>query len=439
MNVITIESSSDEELYEQTSRTMSIPKSSCLIITPREFEFEADAGRSDDTDDSSGSSSHDSIWDKGIVGSRAAPASLHAVTAASIARDSAITNQEHCIVGSECDQDDANSLSSADSLWDKFGLMAIGHNKISPDEYDTEKTVCNEKSQDYDSYGNWIQFDQGPATKEQSNGDSSSISSDDSILNKVFFEQKRHPIRSIDKHPTGSALTPPEFTKKEEHDSDNCTVSSADSMLKKSFFERKKLPIHSYYDYCKYYPNNPKNTTTETVIQPEVAACKQQNMARVLPELPIPTNAKWKIVLLMDHREFGCANNFLESVETQINSHFGGKHAEITTLPSADYLYVARLISTDHRNSGEILDERVLDMVIERKAVQDVCQCLITNSKKYKPLTFFEAQMYKLMNCGMGKKLFIMEGDEDMTKGLMHGAKSQGERERRLKRVKTLR
>jgi ERCC4-type nuclease len=123
-------------------------------------------------------------------------------------------------------------------------------------------------------------------------------------------------------------------------------------------------------------------------------------------------------------------------VEKRINAHFGGVFSEITTLPSADYLYVARLISD---STGEIMDERVLDMVIERKNVQDVCQCLITDSKKYKPLSFFEAQMYKLQNCGMSKKLFVMEGDEDKAKNLFRGAKSQAERERRLKRVKTLR
>ena len=438
MNIITIDSSSssDEDPGENKSRIMSIPKSSCLIITPREFEA-GDGSSDESTNDSSSISSHDSIWDKGIISSRAAPESLH--TAAEV--HDKFTTQKHCIVGNDYDEEggNENSLSSADSIWDKVGMLSIGHNKSSPDEYNRDKAVCNTKSQDDGSYGNSIQHDQCLAPKEPSICDSSSISSDDSILHKAFFERKRHSIRSTtDKHLTGSSLVPPSFSQKEEeHESDDCSVSSADSMLKKTFFERKKLPIHSYYDYCKHYPNNSKNNTTETV--PEVVARKQQNNVQVPPELPIPTNAKWQIVLLMDHREFGCANNFLQSVETQINSHFGGKHAEITTLPSADYLYVARLISTDHHNSGEILDERVLDMVIERKAVQDVCQCLITDSKKYKPLSFFEAQMYKLMNCGMGKKLFIMEGDEEKTKGLMHGAKSQGERERRLKRVKTLR
>lgn len=47
--------------------------------------------------------------------------------------------------------------------------------------------------------------------------------------------------------------------------------------------------------------------------------------------------------------------------------------------------------------------------------------------------------MYKLQHSGVSKKLFLMEGDEDKTKSLLTGAKSQNEKERRLKRVKSLR
>ena len=108
------------------------------------------------------------------------------------------------------------------------------------------------------------------------------------------------------------------------------------------------------------------------------------------PEVPLPVGASWKIILLMDHREFGCANNFLKKVEQKVNKHFGGQFSEICTLACADYMFVARLISED---TGQIMDERVMDMVIERKEVKDACQCLISDSKKYKPLSFFDAQM----------------------------------------------
>ena len=47
--------------------------------------------------------------------------------------------------------------------------------------------------------------------------------------------------------------------------------------------------------------------------------------------------------------------------------------------------------------------------------------------------------MYKLQNCGVSHKLFLMEGDEHTTKSFFRGAKTQSEKERRLKRVKSLR
>jgi len=155
------------------------------------------------------------------------------------------------------------------------------------------------------------------------------------------------------------------------------------------------------------------------------------------PEVPINKDGAWRIVLLMDHREFGCRKgNFLPTVETNINNHFGGKYSEITTLPSADFLFVARLLS---KVTGQIMDERVLDLVIERKNVEDLSQCLLQDSKKYKPLSFFEAQMYKLRHCGVRKKLFLMEDDEDRAKCFFVGVKTPIERDKSLKRVKTIR
>jgi len=99
-------------------------------------------------------------------------------------------------------------------------------------------------------------------------------------------------------------------------------------------------------------------------------------------------------------------------------------------------MFVARLISN---TTGEITDERVLDMIIERKHIQDLAACLIAPSKKYRPLSFFEAQMHKLRTCGISKKLFLMEGDEEKDPAFFYGAQSQMEKVRRLKRVKTMR
>ncbi|KAL9190441.1 hypothetical protein ACHAXT_007652 [Thalassiosira profunda] len=217
---------------------------------------------------------------------------------------------------------------------------------------------------------------------------------------------------------------------------DSSSVSSDESIWNKKGFEakRKEGRIESYYDYHRF-----QNRAKSAPVVPSVENADDEAKPApesLPPEVPLPTNATWRLVLLMDHREFGCANNFLQMVEQKMNDHFGGKCAEITTLASADYLYVARLISDD---TGEILDERVMDLVIERKAVQDACQCLIADSKKYKPLSFFEAQMYKMQHSGVSKKIFLMEGDEHKTKNFFSGCKGQREKDIRMKRVKTLR
>lgn len=115
--------------------------------------------------------------------------------------------------------------------------------------------------------------------------------------------------------------------------------------------------------------------------------CPDNDTAELLPpEVPLPVGATWRITLLMDHREFGCGKStFLKETEKKINKHFcKGKMmnyaaAEITTLDSADYMFVARLISN---TTGEIVDERVLDVVIERKNIVDLAECHITKSKR---------------------------------------------------------
>lgn len=383
--------------------------------------------------------------------------------------------------------DDESSLSSNDSIWNKVGLWSLECSKKADDVQNVEFAAGCERPDDFSldddddckdsdsvikSSKTFLHSQKKQPTLSDEISSSSSDDSTDSILEKTFFDR---PIVQLGKNnkngsdSVASCVTRNDVpcSKNDVHDNpglafnkqslqddrDNSSdSSSSDSILEKTYFERKKLPIHSYYDYCKYYPNNTTKTaaatTTTTTGKSKTINPKQTNYHDVtnsnqntqLPQqVPLPTKAKWHILLLMDHREFGCSNNFLQTVQTQINTHLQGNHAEITTLPSADYLYVARLLSTEPNTYGQILDERVMDILIERKAVQDVCSCLVTKSKKYPPLSFFEAQMYKLMNCGMGKKLFVMEGDEDKCRGLMCGAKSGGERERRLKRVKTLR
>jgi len=170
----------------------------------------------------------------------------------------------------------------------------------------------------------------------------------------------------------------------------------------------------------------------------------------------------WKVFMLLDFREFGQAtkgkkagkNCFIHLAEARINRHFGEKCCENMHLQCADYMFVARLISK--ADNETILDERVLDLIVERKDVNDLCSCLILPSKSHPPLQFFEAQMYKLQHCGLENKVFLLEGDENDRRQFnmrasetkidksgnryrKFGTASREEQIRRLKRVKTIR
>ncbi len=156
----------------------------------------------------------------------------------------------------------------------------------------------------------------------------------------------------------------------------------------------------------------------------------------------------WKVVLLMDHREFN-RTGLLEVVQERINEHFQRKsnncvyhsYCEMQALPSADYMFVARKYSGNPGRNANVtmVEERVFDTIVERKNVEDLSQCLIKPSKKYKPLSFFEAQMYKLQHCELPNKLFLLEGDEDCPKQFSHHKGNEKELDKMKKRVKTLR
>jgi len=472
MEVITIDdsSSSDDEdivqLQQTTAAAVVVGANSKQrpLVTPK-FDDHSNSSSS-----SSSISSDDSIWNKGLssssLASRAKPRtakSSAAVVAAATNNTSANNsdeNNDRCYITKSIEQlslhehntstilatntdgninsDADSSISSNDSIWDKVGLST----KTKKADIEEVDSIVGSKDGSIDIVVDCC---------------SSSIESlNDSILN--------------DSIPSGGQLKSsiknniPSNTKQTQQD--DSSISSNDSIWDKQgggFTSRKKKErVESYYDYYRLKHNNNNNksvgndntTSTTTVERQQQLGSKEadadnnknnnksSNTAKkVQKKLPhhLPSNATWHIVLLMDHREFGCANDFLQTVEKKINKHFGGDKpsAEITTLASADYLFVARLISNDTKK--KVLDERVLDMVIERKNVADACSCLIAQSKKYKPLSFFEAQMYKLQTCGISKKIFLMEGDEDKTKSLLTGAKTQNEKERRLKRVKSLR
>ena len=297
--------------------------------------------------------------------------------------------------------DSSSIASSDDSIWNVKGLLSSLNVAVPKDDSSSCSSSDDGIPVDLESRDGFVGIESRPlciyspsnvetrshhySVQSEEENDDGYISSDDSIWNKIGLV-----LRSKAMANGGESRTPPLSPRR----NNGCA-----------------------YDIN----NNSKNVACVALKQVTVRSTSETT---------------WRIVLLMDHREFGCANNFLQTVQKKINNQFGGPYSEITTLPSADYMFVARLLS---KSTGEIMDERVLDMVIERKNVQDVCNCLISDSRKYKPLSFFEAQTYKLQHCGISTKLFLMEGDEDRTKNFFVCAKSEIEKVKRLKRVKTIR
>lgn len=149
-----------------------------------------------------------------------------------------------------------------------------------------------------------------------------------------------------------------------------------------------------------------------------------------------------------EDREFGLrpgksGRNFLKTVEKKINKHFDGVHCEVVALPSANYMFVAMFVARLISNiNGEIIDERVLDLIIERKDVNDLQLCLTTKCETYEPLKSFEAHMYKFQHYGVSRKLFLIEANEENPEHFhMRSANTsvarKYEQSSRLKRVKT--
>lgn len=143
----------------------------------------------------------------------------------------------------------------------------------------------------------------------------------------------------------------------------------------------------------------------------------------------------YKIMLLMDHREFGLRadRNYLNEVENRINRRFGGTYCEIVSLKAADYMFIVRKIS---KATNQVVDQRLFDLIIERKDVADLASCLITKSKDYRPLSFFQAQMYKLVHCGIKKKIFLIEGDEDTQTWRTEGGGQASKEEKLMRRLR---
>ena len=221
--------------------------------------------------------------------------------------------------------DDDCSVSSNDSIWDKQGLTA----KSSAVDNDTKSDIPANHSSDDEE----LEVIKGVTTKvhQPTSG------------NKVLQLKSTH-------------LTT----------NDNNINDMEDTQLKEAI----RLSLLDEQQQQQKPSSIPNTTTTKS------------NTPQQQPNTVDTYLGKWKVVLLMDHREFGIRDpakmNYLQSVQSKINIKFGSGSAEIVALPSADYLFVARLISHDN---GQVIDERVFDMIIERKDVNDLAQGLIIDSK----------------------------------------------------------
>ena len=220
--------------------------------------------------------------------------------------------------------DDDCSVSSNDSIWDKQGLTAVKSSTV--DNNIKSDIPANDSSDDE------LEVIKGVSTKVHQPNDS----------NKV------HQLKS------NNTTT-----------NDNNINDNEDNQLKEAI----RLSLLDKQQQ-QQKPSSIPNTATTKSNTPQ----QQPTVDSYL--------GTWKVVLLMDHREFGIRDpakmNYLQSVQSKINIKFGSGSAEIVALPSADYLFVARLISHDN---GQVIDERVFDMIIERKDVNDLSQGLIIDSK----------------------------------------------------------
>eukprot|EP01018_Ginkgo_biloba_P030574 Gb_35212 [translate_table: standard] len=110
----------------------------------------------------------------------------------------------------------------------------------------------------------------------------------------------------------------------------------------------------------------------------------------------------YDVVLILDDREqFGRdarGVNSRQKVADRLFTQFQ-INVEIRRLPVGDALWIAR-----HKQKEE---EYVLDFIIERKKVDDLCHSI--NDNRYKD------QKLRLMRCGIQRLIYLIEGDANLT------------------------
>ena len=137
-----------------------------------------------------------------------------------------------------------------------------------------------------------------------------------------------------------------------------------------------------------------------------------------------PSGDRWKVVLCMDFQEHNGTRK-KEAIMEQINGHFRGTNpvdhvygtyceignsvAGTQKLPVGDYMFVARKVNS----TGKVLEEKVLNVLIERKSTENVMVSIQKESRRHRPLKEIEVQLRQMQYCGIDHRIFLLEGDED--------------------------
>lgn len=156
-----------------------------------------------------------------------------------------------------------------------------------------------------------------------------------------------------------------------DDDSDSSSVSSSDSILNvESMFGKPSAPSARLDDglstlkpekhrKCKYFDLARAASSKRSA---ELASVGRKQAAYAPGNLPPSVDAylgTWQIRLLMDFREFGLrkkdkGKGFIDIAKKRIDGHFAEEVCEQMHLQSADYMFVARLISN---TTKEVIDE----------------------------------------------------------------------------------
>jgi len=129
---------------------------------------------------------------------------------------------------------------------------------------------------------------------------------------------------------------------------------------------------------------------------------------------PLDRRYRYRVMLLVDHREVasrstagrvgrgGVSRDALRQLIEQEHSH-AGLSAEAADLPVGDFLWIARPLDRDLHSDGDI----VLDHIIERKTVKDLCASIVDGR--------YREQRFRLSKSNVRSIAYLIEGVANAT------------------------